>query len=189
MGAREEWRGDLCRSDLAGVLPHLSAEARIDRPHRDTIKVFYARDGEWVEDERPMRIRAYLARAQFVGYPGRSAAARGAQASPGASDLERQVERIVPADPSAALSGLDEAFMAGFDLVMAGSGRPGGRYCRAACATPISGCLAGWRGDRRGARWPGRDRRPTRSEVVRNAGASAGAQTRLQRRQGLAGGG
>ena len=59
MGAREEWRGDLFRSDLAGVLPHLSAEARIDRPHRDTITVFYARDGEWVEDERPMRIRAY----------------------------------------------------------------------------------------------------------------------------------
>ena len=37
----------------------------------------------------------------------------------GTSDLERQVERIVPADPSAALSGLEEAFMAGFGLVMA----------------------------------------------------------------------
>ena len=59
MGAREEWRGDLFRLDLAGVLPHLSADARIDRPHRDTITAFYAPDGEWVEDRRPVRIRAY----------------------------------------------------------------------------------------------------------------------------------
>jgi hypothetical protein len=58
-GAREEWRGDLFRSDLASVLPHLSADAHIDRPHRDTITAFYAPDGEWVEDKRPMRIRAY----------------------------------------------------------------------------------------------------------------------------------
>jgi hypothetical protein len=47
------------RSDLAGVLPRLSPEARIQRPHRDTITIFYAPDGEWVEDARPVRIRAY----------------------------------------------------------------------------------------------------------------------------------
>jgi EmrB/QacA subfamily drug resistance transporter len=37
----------------------------------------------------------------------------------GASDLGSQVERIVPGDPSAVLSGLHEAFMAGFGRVMA----------------------------------------------------------------------
>jgi hypothetical protein len=47
------------RSDLAGVLPRLSPNARIQRPHRDTITIFYAPGGEWVEDERPVRIRAY----------------------------------------------------------------------------------------------------------------------------------
>lgn len=59
MGAREEWREDLFRSDLAGVLPRLGSEARIERPFRDTITIFYARGGRWVEDERPVRIRAY----------------------------------------------------------------------------------------------------------------------------------
>ena len=89
----------------------------------------------------------------------------------GTRDLERQVERIVPADPSVALNGLEEAFMAGFGLVMALSAvvfalallvavvglrpepgrRPsGGRSCRTARATPISGCPGGWRADRRG---------------------------------------
>jgi hypothetical protein len=59
MGAREEWRGDMFRADLAGVLPRLRPGARIARPHRDTITIFYAPDGEWVEDKRPVRIRAY----------------------------------------------------------------------------------------------------------------------------------
>lgn len=59
MSEREEWQGDLFRSDLAQVLPHLDPGARIARPFRDTITVFYAREGRWVEDERPIRIRAY----------------------------------------------------------------------------------------------------------------------------------
>lgn len=59
MGERDEWQGDLFRSDLATVLPHLPAKAKIDRPFRDTITVFYAQDGRWVEDRRPVRIRTY----------------------------------------------------------------------------------------------------------------------------------
>lgn len=37
----------------------------------------------------------------------------------GTSDIQRQVEQIVQGDPSAALRALDDAFMAGFELVMA----------------------------------------------------------------------
>lgn len=58
-GERVEWRGDLFRSDLARALPRLPDEAVIERPFRDTITVFYAEDGAWVDDHRPVRIRAY----------------------------------------------------------------------------------------------------------------------------------
>jgi hypothetical protein len=37
----------------------------------------------------------------------------------GTSGLQRQVEQILPGDPSEALRALDHAFMAGFELVMA----------------------------------------------------------------------
>lgn len=56
---REEWRGDLFRSDLARILPHLPSSAEIARPFQHTVTIFYAEEGHWVEDRKPLRIRAY----------------------------------------------------------------------------------------------------------------------------------
>lgn len=56
---KEGWRGDLFRSDLARVLAQLPDEAVIPRPFHDTITVFYAEDGAWVDDRQPVRLRAY----------------------------------------------------------------------------------------------------------------------------------
>jgi hypothetical protein len=56
---RSEWRGDLFRSDLGGLLHRLPHEHRIDRSLPDTITVFYGEGDRWVDGQRPVRIRTY----------------------------------------------------------------------------------------------------------------------------------
>jgi hypothetical protein len=60
MGAREEWRGDMFRSDLAGVLPRLIPGARIARPHRDTITIVRIRAYGDLPDLSPHTISGFL---------------------------------------------------------------------------------------------------------------------------------
>lgn len=56
---RLEWRGDVFRSDLGGVLPRLPSGAVIERSLRDTVTVFYSHPDGWVEERRPLRLRLY----------------------------------------------------------------------------------------------------------------------------------
>jgi hypothetical protein len=56
---RSEWRGDLFRSDLGLLAPHLPHHLRIDRPTPHTLTVFYGEGDRWVDHHRPVRIRAY----------------------------------------------------------------------------------------------------------------------------------
>jgi hypothetical protein len=56
---RAEWRGDLFRSDLGRLAPHLPHQHRIERPTPDTITVFYGEGDRWVDRQRPVRLRIY----------------------------------------------------------------------------------------------------------------------------------
>jgi hypothetical protein len=56
---RAEWRGDLFRSDLGLLAPHLPHQHRIERPTPDTITVFYGEGDRWVDEQRPVRVRIY----------------------------------------------------------------------------------------------------------------------------------
>jgi hypothetical protein len=56
---RSEWRGDLFRSDLGLLTPHLPDDLRIDRPTPHTVTVFYGEGDRWVDRHRPVRMRIY----------------------------------------------------------------------------------------------------------------------------------